>query len=60
MENTTKVDAEVISKEEKFWRDVKERSEKTLFEQEQEIKLNKEVIKFSEKQIKACHKETYY
>jgi len=51
MENTTKVDAEVISKEEKFWRDVKERSEKTLFEQEQEIKLNKEVIKFSEKQI---------
>ena len=49
MENT--IDAEVISKEEKFWRDVKERSEKTLFEQEQEIKLNKEVIKFSEKQI---------
>ena len=52
MENTTKVDAEVISKEEKFWRDVKERSEKTLFEQEQEIKLNREVIKFAEKQIK--------
>ena len=49
---TKNINVEVISKEEKFWREVKEKTERVIFETEQEIKLNKEVLKFAEKQIK--------
>ena len=49
MENT--IDAEIISKTEKFWREVKERTEKSLFETQQETKINKQILKFAERQI---------
>jgi len=52
MTEEKEIECEIISKVEKFWRDVKERTEKTIFNMEQEMKLNVKVLEFADEQIK--------
>ncbi len=48
----TKIDAVIISKTEKFWKEFKEKAEKQIFDAEKEIEINKNLIKLADSHIK--------
>ncbi len=47
----SKIEATIISKEQKFWEDVKDKTTRIIFETEQEIKLNRKVLEFAVEEI---------
>jgi len=47
-----KEDFEIISKVEKFWRDIKEKTEMAIFNSERDIEINKKLLELAEERIK--------
>ena len=51
---TKNIDAEIISKDKKFWLEVKAKTEQTLFNHKKEIEISELLLKHAIQKINAC------